>query len=153
MRSAKMQNNPLNTRKNPEYAEIELELQPVLKSRENNLVINETTDAYLSNSGTHLRLSAVVNEGKGALALTEVTSAKNHLAVSVNIAPPGIKMLDKADRDFQSASHSLSPVFMGKDGEGEEISRKDPDFTFTARPVAQSQTSPFQLSLHFFNRE
>ena len=52
----------------------------------------------MSNSVTLLRLSAVVNEGKGASALTEVTNAKNKIVLSVNIVPPVIQMLDKADR-------------------------------------------------------
>ncbi len=46
----------------------------------------------------------------------------------MNFAPPDIQLLDKADRDIQAVSHSLSSVLVRKDGEGEEISRKDPDF-------------------------
>jgi hypothetical protein len=49
-------------------------------------------------------------------------------------------LLDKADRDIQAVSHSLSSGLVRKDGEGEEISRKDPDFTLAARPVAQTNS-------------
>ncbi len=105
-----------------------------------NLFSNKISDAHFSNPGTQLRLSAVVNEGKGVSALTEVTSAKNKSAVSENIAPPGIKMFDKADQYFRSASHLLSSANVGNDGEGELTSRNDPDFTLAFRPVAQSHT-------------
>jgi hypothetical protein len=76
---------------------------------------------------------------KGVSAPTEVTSAKNKIALSMNFAPPGIQLLDETDRDIQAVSHSLSSVLVRKDGKGEEISRKDPDFSLAARPVAQTK--------------
>jgi hypothetical protein len=111
-------------------------LRPVQSSIENNLVTNEINDAHRSNSGTHLRLKAVVDEGKGVTALTEVTSVKKLLYLRIS-QYPGIQILDKEDRDIQSVSHSLSPVFVRKkNNEGEEISRKDPDFTMAICRVA-----------------
>ena len=56
-------------------------------------------------------LSTVVNEGKAAVALNNVTSAKNITATSVNTAiSPVRETLDKADCDHHSVSHLLSPV-------------------------------------------
>jgi len=62
-----------------------LKLRPVQSSIENNKLSlsNGKSEAQKSYSDTLLRLSAVVNEGKGAVALTEVTSAKNKTAASV----------------------------------------------------------------------
>ncbi|EPS57298.1 hypothetical protein M569_17520 [Genlisea aurea] len=118
VRSATIQNNQETTRKKQVDAENQFYLQPLQNPIEINLFSNKSSDAHFSNSGTQLRLSAVVNEGKGVSALTEVTSAKNKSAVSENIAPPGIKMFDKADQYFRSASHLLSSANVGNDGEG-----------------------------------
>jgi hypothetical protein len=85
-----------------------LKLRPVQSSIENNQLSmsNGKSEAQKSYSDTLLRLSAVINEGKGAVALTEVTSAKNKTATSVNIAvSPVRKMLDKAECDQHSVSH------------------------------------------------
>jgi hypothetical protein len=98
---------------------------------------NGKSEAQKSCSDALLLLSAVVNEGKGTVALTEMTSAKNKTAISVNVAvSPVRKMLDKAECDQYSVSHLLSPVIMRKEGEREK-SLYEPDFMTTDRPVAQ----------------
>jgi hypothetical protein len=123
VRSATTQNTLQNTRK----------LQSSLQS---DSVLNGNSEAQTSYSDKQLRLSAVIDEGKGAVALTEVTSATNIIALSSHIAvSPVIKMLDKADCDKFTVSPSLSSVLVRKEGEGEQ-SLKELDFTTTARPVA-----------------
>ncbi len=102
---------------------------------------NGKSEAQKSYSDTLLRLSAVVNKMKGAVALTETTRAKNKTATSVNFAvSPDIDMLDKAECDHHSVSHSLSPVSVRKEGEREK-SPNEPDFTEMDRPVAQTHKS------------
>jgi hypothetical protein len=82
-----MQNNLQITRK----------LQISLQS---DSVTNGNSEAPTSFSDKQLCLSAIVDEGKGAVALTEVISAKNKIAISSNIeVSPVNKMLDKAECD------------------------------------------------------
>ena len=97
------------------------------------------SEAQKSHSDTLSRLSAVVNEGKGAEALTEVTSAKNKMAISIahTAISPVRETLDKADCDHHSVSHLLSPVLVRKEGEREK-SPSELDFASTDRPVAQT---------------
>ena len=73
---------------------------------------NGKSEAQKSHSDMLSRLSAVINEGKGAEALTEVTSTKNNMATSVvNTAiSPVRETLDKVDCDHHSVSYFLSPV-------------------------------------------
>ena len=102
---------------------------------------NGKSEAQKSYSDMLLRLSAVINEGKGAAALTEVTSAKNKTAKSVNIAvSPDKEMLNKAECDHHPVSHLLSPVFVRKEGEREK-SPNESDFMATDRPVAQTHSN------------
>ena len=154
VRSATVQNNLQSTRKSLGTAGFTfigckntafLKLRPVQSSIDNNHLSksNEKSEAQKSYSDTLLRLSAVINDGKGAVAQTEVTSAKNKTAASVNIAvSPVRKMLDKAECDQYSVSHLLSPVLVRKEGEREK-SPYEPDFTTTDRPVAQTHFTLF----------
>ena len=117
-----------------------LKLRPMQSSIEHNQLTmsNGKSEAHKSYSDTLLRSSAVVDEGKGAVALTEVTSAKNKTAASVNIAvSPVIEMLDKAECDQHSVSHLLSPVVVRKEGEREN-SPNESDFMTTDRPVTHT---------------
>ena len=127
VRSAAMQSNLQNTRK-PQI------------SLQSDSATNKCSEAQTSGSDKQLRLSAVIDEGKGADALTEVTSAKNKIAISTNIAvSPVNKMLDKAECDNCTVSPSLFSVVVRKEGEGEQ-SLKELDFTTTPRPVAQTNS-------------
>ena len=102
---------------------------------------NRKNEAQTSHSDKQLRLSAVVDEGKGADALTEVTSAKNKIASSSNIAvSPVHKMLDKAECDNLSVSPSPSSVVVRKEGEGEQ-SLTELDFATSASPLRRKQNS------------
>ena len=100
---------------------------------------NRKNEAQTSHSDKQLRLSAVIDEGKGADALTEVTSAKNKIASSSNIAvSPVNKMLDKAECDNLSVSPSPSSVVVRKEGEGEQ-SLTELDFATSASPLRRKQ--------------
>ena len=83
-----------------------------LKPRPTLTLCQMKSEAQKSHSDTLSRLSAVVNEGKGAEALTEVTSAKNKMAIPIahTAISPVRETLDKADCDHHSVSHLLSPV-------------------------------------------
>ena len=72
--------------------------------------------------------SAVANEGEGAIALTDVTSVKNHIVVSaVSAISPDDKMPDKADCRDQSVSLSGSSVDAKDEGEGRTYMAPEPD--------------------------
>ena len=95
-----------------------IKLRPSIKNQisvKSNSVTNENSEAQMSYSDKQLRLSAVVDEG-----MIAVTSAKNKIAISTNIAvSPVHKMLDKAEWDNHSASpYLLSSIFVRKEGRG-----------------------------------
>ena len=73
---------------------------------------NGKSEAQKSHLDNLLHFSAVVNEGKGAEALTEVTSAKNKMAISIahTAISPVRETLDKAGCVHHSVPLLLSPV-------------------------------------------
>jgi hypothetical protein len=70
----------------------------------------------------------LANEGEGAITLTDVTSVKNQIAVSVSGAiPPDDKMPDKADCVDQSVSRLGLSVDAKDEGEGRTYMVPDRD--------------------------
>jgi hypothetical protein len=88
---------------------------------------------------TRLVASAVANEGKGATALTDVTSAQNQIAVSVSCAlPPDDKMPDKADCTDQSVSRLGLALDAKDEGKGRTYMAPEPDNADSAlHPVVE----------------
>jgi hypothetical protein len=88
---------------------------------------------------TRLVASAVANEGKGATALTDVTSAQNQIAVSVSCAlPPDDKMPDKADCTDQSVSRLGFALDAKDEGKGRTYMAPEPDNADSAlHPVVE----------------
>jgi hypothetical protein len=86
---------------------------------------------------TRLVSSAVANEGKGAIALTDVISVKNQIAVSVSSAiPPDNKMPDEAD----CIDHSVSRLGLSVEAkdEGRTYMAPEPDNAYSVlHPVVE----------------